>query len=225
MKFTVKSLVTCCLLTTTTMVMAQQTSPSDAFEKNDLGISTNFLIQNLFSTAGSPATLMYKRNTSENSANRFGISASLSSSKNNPDGPNTSPHQNYSNTYVDLSFGKEKRNTISKSWMWYFGGDILPSYSSNSSKTYDSNNVIIADNNGKQYGLTARPFMGIRFNISPKLYLSAEAAINIRYLRTQQQQKSYNPNSFPQEQNNKLKGTATSLNFVPASGLFIYYRF
>lgn len=174
------------------------------------------------SGSSSPFTLMYKRYTSAVVAKRFGIGGNFHRSEDVRNFSNTSPYGDHSSAIINLIVGKEAQRTITKSWYWYYGGDLMPSYSFNRSQTYQGDSITNRIRN-KSYGLTARPFLGLRFNIHSKLYLSAEASMNLSYSRSEQSARYY-PDS-QQGNNRAVKNTSWALNFVPANGIFIYYRF
>src|SRR5260221_9990203 len=83
---------------------------------------------------------------------------------------------------IALTIGKEQQNRISEKWVWYYGGDLIPKYAYTRTDTYENQSKNSADIH-HSFGLTARPFIGIRFNIGPRLYLSTEFSCNFGYSR------------------------------------------
>jgi hypothetical protein len=144
--------------------------------KHEVGFNTNVILNGVLNTGGGHYDLIYKHQVNPTKYNRFGIKFSL-----NVDNTNV----NYSSGFISFAptLGREWQKSISKKWVWYFGADISPSFSLRHSNNYQSGNPAanqtIQDN--YMYGLALFPFMAIRFNISDRLYLATETAINFSY--------------------------------------------
>jgi hypothetical protein len=200
--------------------VAQQISSPEKYT-NDIGFNTTFFLQGVFNSDGTPFSLMYKKYISDNSALRFGLNAyaNLNSIPNE-----NSPSQYYTKSTtanISLSFGKEFQKHLQKNWTWYGGGDIIPSYSVNNSDSYQ-NGEQNDSRRYKSYGISARPFLGIRYNISARLYILAEASLKIQYSHVKQFYKTFLPTEVVATNNSNEQ-----LLFLmsPASGLFLFYRF
>jgi hypothetical protein len=200
--------------------VAQQVSSPEKYT-NDIGFNTTFLLQSVFNSDGTPFSLMYKKYISDNTALRFGLNAfaNLNSLPNE-----NSPSQSYSRSAtanISLSFGKEFQKHLQKNWTWYGGGDIIPSYSVNNSDSYQ-NGEQNDSRRYKSYDIGARPFLGIRYDISTRLYLSAEASLKIQYAHSMQFYKTFKPTEVVVTDNSNEH---LSFSMSPASGLFLFYRF
>jgi hypothetical protein len=68
--------------------------------------------------------------------------------------------------------------------------------------------------------MAARPFIGLRFDIHPRLYLSTEFSCNLTYAKTKTTNEAFNPDSSSENSNNNF-----TLSVTPASAIFIFYRF
>ena len=187
--------------------------------QNDIGFNTTFALQGVFNSGQTPFSLMYKKYKSENKAWRLGFDTFLNINKTDSK-TSSSNFSDNSSGYVGLVAGMESQKPIDKRWTWFYGADFVPYYSFTNVNTY-SNGELQWEDDRKEFGLGFRPFLGIRFNISPRLYLSAEANILVSYART----KNYsafvtNPTPY-----NDTEGTHFVFTASPASGLFLYYRF
>jgi len=199
-----------------------QTDPEKKSYKNDIGFNTVFILQGVFNSNQTPFSLMYKKYTSENSAIRFGasINANWNKARVNDTLYSNTINNTTSFANVSLAIGKEFQRPINTKWIWYFGGDLVPSFWTNKNVNYQSG-IKSYEYSYKSYGLSARPFLGIRFAINDRLYLSAEANVSLGYNRNSTKQRFFNPNQ--QEGNTTIDNFAFSMS--PASGLFLYYRF
>ena len=161
---------------------------------------------------------MYKHYTAENRAIRFGIDGVLN--LNNTTANSGSSFYNNS-SYASFHFvvGKEFQKPIDKRWTWYYGGDIVPFFSFFNQDNFQ-NGSLSSNSESNSYGLGLRPFLGIRFNISPRLYLSAEANMLLQYAREKNYQKYEGSDPYTDNMNNNI-----SFSLSPATGLFLYYRF
>jgi hypothetical protein len=120
---------------------------------------------------------------------------------------------------LTLIVGKEFQEKIGRMWIWYYGMDVMPAVHY-SRFEYFIDDQRIRQNTSINYGVTARPFLGIRFNINERLYVSTEANFNAAYRHSKSTNKIYQPPSTE-----KLSGNGFSLAVEPATGIFIFYRF
>lgn len=187
--------------------------------QNDIGFNTTFALQGVFNSGQTPFSLMYKRYKSENKAWRLGFDSFLNINKTDSK-TSTSNFTDYSSGYAGLVVGMEKQQQIDKRWTWYYGGDFVPYYSFNNSNTF-TNGELQWEDERKEFGLGFRPFLGIRFNLNERLYLSAEANVLLSYART----KNYAAAVDSPVPFNDTEGTRFVFTANPASGLFLYYRF
>lgn len=201
------------------LAFAQEEKPIEESFRQDIGFNTIFILQGIFQSGNAPFSLMYKKYTSENHAIRFGADVFFNLDDNDA---NSSPsyYSNSSAASVAFVIGKEFQKPIEKRWTWYYGGDLVPFFSFNN-QDYFQNGSLYSESEYSSIGLNVRPFLGIRFNINPQLYLSAEANIALRYARTRNYQ-IYTNNDQPER---GINGNNLSFSLNPASGLFLFYRF
>jgi len=187
--------------------------------KNDIGFNTTFVLQGLINSDQTPFSLMYKRYKAENKAWRLGVDTYVNINKTDSK-TSTSNFTDYSSGYVGLVGGMEVQRKIDKRWVWYYGGDFLPYYSFNNQDNF-SNGELFYETQYDEFGLGFRPFLGIRFDISPRLYVSAEANVLLSYARW----KNYSSFAISPDPSTDTEGTRFIFSANPASGLYLYYKF
>jgi hypothetical protein len=213
----VLALAMSCVLTS---VLAQENETVQL--KHDIGFNTNFVIQNIFDATQTPFDLMYKTYRSENKAIRYGIS--FFASTRNSESHSTSSNNSYSDySYFSLSpsIGKEFQSVINKHWVYYYGGDMIATYGKNTSDSFFGNGDKYMEYLSESYGLRARPFIGLRFNINPRLYLVTELSVSVAYWHTSDYQRNIQNDQV--ERDLTSKSVALSLN--RATGILLFYRF
>ena len=189
----------------------------EIFYSKDVGFNTTFLFEGIFASNQTPFSIFYKKYVSENKANRFGINISMNLDDNTDQG--SSYYTEFSNASISLNFGREIQKPVNLKWIWFYGGDLVPFYSFyNSDNFQDGQKYFITKSSG--FGLNLKPFLAIRYNINTRLYLSAEASINLKYTRSKQFSEYTTGNITRDTEGNNISFYAT-----PASGLFLYYRF
>lgn len=192
------------------------TTTSNPF-KHDIGFSTNFLLNGIFNSSGTPFTLVYKKYTSDFKATRFG--ADLFLGYNNISG-SANYYATYSSGTFQLSIGREYQKPINTRWCWYYGGDIFASYIFQDVDNF-LNGEVTQTNEEKRYGIGFRPFLAARFNINSRLYISAEASLSFGYFSQSNKYKF-----IPQPEDNiEVSEGSFSIATHPASGIFLFYRF
>ena len=124
----------------------------------------------MFNSNQTPFSLMYKKYTSENRAIRLGASINTNWNKAHPSDSSYFNFTNVSNSYADVSLviGKEIQKSISPKWIWYYGADLVPAFYLTKSTNYQSG-IKLSENSYTSLGLSARPFLGIRFAINQRL--------------------------------------------------------
>ena len=208
------------LLFCITFVFAQeQVNEAEKSLQHDIGFNTIFILQGIFQSNQTPFSLMYKKYISEKQAIRFGIDAFFNLD-NTSTFPGSSTYFNSSAASLSIAIGKEFQKPIDKRWTWYLGSDLVPFFSFNNQDMFQSGSLY-SESESSSIGMSVRPFLGIRFNINPRLYLSAEANVGLQYSYTKNYI-NYIDNSEPYADTN---GNNISLSMNPASGLFLYYRF
>jgi hypothetical protein len=197
-----------------------QTPDAEPEFKHDIGINTFIVLNGILESSQTPFSLMYKTYTSPNKATRLGIdlNVALSSSKREQDFNNRDQRQDYVN--VSLVIGREFQRNIAKKWIVYYGGDLVPYYGFNSI-TREEDGRETYNNDSRTYSLNARPFLGIRVNVAPMLYLSVEASAYLGYSYSKTSETSYN--APVTESEDRHQGVSLGTNRV--TGIYLYYRF
>ncbi len=186
----------------------------------DIGFNTNFILNGIINSSGSPFDIMLKKQKTSNTAIRYGTSFYVNLSTNTNTGSNSFYQTNsYS---LSVSIGKEKQNQLSKKWIFYYGGDLAPFYNSYELNYYNSGQIQ-SNNNNNDFGLRLSPFLGIRFQITDRLYVGTEALLRLSFSRNEAGWKSYNNATVTAESSNSFNNLR--FHALPANGIFIFYRF
>ncbi len=193
-----------CLMSISFFAQAQ---PEKEFKKH-IGFNTTIILNNIFQPSSAPFTLMFKNQTKENHATRLGASLYFSNASSN----NSNQIQQTFNNNIQLTLGKEFQSSITKHWLWYSGADISPFYQQSGNEFNNQKNT------NTSYGLSLRPFLGLRFNINARLYVATEAGLGLTYGLTNITNTS---NSITTESN----GQQFSFGLNSASSLFLFYLF
>lgn len=201
------------------------TSPAQENQplKNDIGFNTTTIFSGLLNSGSGPFNLMYKRQTGENTALRYGLSFSASLNSGN----NNSGTQPYTIPYAYLfmpSVGKEWQRTISARWMWYGGADVRPSISFNKTTTYQ-NGIETQFNSTDTYGLGLAPFLGVRLIISKNFYVATEARITALYSFQKNLTRALNQNTGVVTTLQDYSVSTFSFASSSAAGIYLFYRF
>ena len=184
--------------------------------KSDIGFNTTFFLSNLFQSSSEPFSIMYKKYKGPYNAYRFGIDTFLSTR----DGSGTGSYNNLTSFSISVVLGKEKQNRLWKTWVCYYGLDVVPSVSHTKSANY-TNDQKNQETETTFYRLAGRPFLGIRFDINRRLYISSETNLTLAFSHRKNLQKSFNPEQTTVDSSSN----EINLNLSPASGIFVYYRF
>lgn len=210
-------LVLSCFVST---AMAQENEPIQW--KREIGFNTNFIIQNIFDATQTPFDLMYKTYRSENKAIRYGVSffASTRNSESHSTASNNS-YSDYSHFSLSPSIGKEFQSVINKHWVYYYGGDMIATYGKNTSDYFYGNGDKYMEHLSESYGLRARPFIGLRFNINPRLYLVTELSVSLAYWHTSDFQRNIQSDQVERD----LTSNSFALSLNRATGILLFYRF
>jgi hypothetical protein len=186
----------------------------------DIGFNTSIILNGLLNSASGPFDVMLKKQKNSNTAIRFGASLNLNIATDAYNGIN----YYYQNDYysISVSLGKEKQKQISKKWIFYYGGDLAPFYEYYNQEYHNSGQI--QNNSNSDIGLRISPFIGIRFQIHERLYLATEALLSIAYSRKEVSSKSVdNAGITYSESSNNFNNFR--MQALPASGVFVFYRF
>ena len=202
-----------------------QDSTSLAFYKHDVGFNTSFILSGIFdSDNNAPVDLLFKQQKSATYANRLGISL----------GYHTLNGSVVSGFQIDeirlnlaLAVGKEWQQVLSSHWLWYGGGDAIPQFRY-FSQYAESDNIPIRNNSSTTFGVSARPFLGIRFQINDRLYVSTEASLSLGFNLHRGKDIVYrddNGDGNMEEEKNDIDSFETFIQATPASGIYLFYSF
>lgn len=211
------TLLSVILLLNLSFVFAQEEVPR-TFQK-DIGFNTTFILQGILQSDQTPFSLMLKKYVAEDKAIRIGIDFSFNLDDTNGY-PGSAAYFNTSAGTLSLAIGKEYQKPIDKRWVWFFGGDSVPFFTFNN-QDYYQNGDLNSESESSSVGVSLRPFLGIRFNLNSRLYLSAEANVGLQYAYQKNMvQYADTVEPYVDSQSNNF-----SFTMNPASGLFLYYRF
>lgn len=215
-----KTKLTILLLLVGTYSIGQELPDLKAYSK-DIGFNTNFLLNGIINSSGSPFDLMLKKQKTSNKALRYGIQLYADITTNTYQASYYYQERDYYS--FSLSIGKEKQLQLNKKWIFYFGGDVAPFYQSYKDGQY-STGQLDYENLNQEVGLRVSPFLGIRFQILDRLYVSTEALLRLSYGRKETYWKSYDDtNTLTSETSQSFNNVV--LRALPATGVSIFYRF
>lgn len=211
------ALLSILILLNLNFVLAQDEDPQ--ILKRDVGFNTTFIVQGILQSDQTPFSLMFKKYVAENKAIRIGVD--LFFNLDDTDGyPGSTTYFNASAGSFAIAIGKEYQKPIDERWVWYFGGDSVPFFAFNNQEQYQNGNLY-SESESSSVGVSLRPFLGIRFNLNSRLYLSAEANVGLQYAYQKNMVKyADTADPYVDSQSNNF-----SFTMNPASGLFLYYRF
>lgn len=173
---------------------AQTPAPPDTARtyKHALGLTASPVLDGFFRNNRSlPLGLLYKRQTSPHRAWRYG--AVLNQQYNERYAPQPKTNNAYATLryYVEAAVGLEVQKPLAKRWVAFAGADLGAGYShyrydqdTERFVTMNGVDVVLAEKS-RTYDKTKyaflRPLLGIRYNLLPNLYASAETTLSISY--------------------------------------------
>ena len=188
----------------------------------EVGFSTQIILNNIFSSHGGPVSLMLKKQKGDNTWKRYGADLLISRNE----------HIDFSHKYTSEasvfmpSWGIEKRKPAAEKWVFLYGADAIAELSRYRTEQVDSYNPEterIRTTERYTYGAGIRPFIGISYFISPRLYLSTEASASLSGSWSSIKGTDTHYNNTPRNLDDDAWRFA--LGFRPASAIFVYYRF
>ncbi len=187
----------------------------------DIGFNTSILLSGILSSYASPFDIMLKQQKTSNTAIRYGCKLFVDVNTNTYQSSN-SYYQN-ENYFISISVGKERQAQLTKKWIFYYGGDLAPFYESYKQSNYETGQLRY-ENLNSEIGLRVSPFLGLRFQINSRLYVATEALLRLSYGRKEASWKSYD--NFNNVGNQTSQGfNNVKLQALPATGIFVFYRF
>lgn len=213
-KKTISSLLLSCLC------IASLAQGPESHLDRDVGFNVAWIFQGIFNSAPVPFSVRFKKLTGENRALRIGIEIQFDWFNNAVDGAGTT-YMDGSSATLGVAVGKEFLQPIDGTkWVWYFGGDIEPFYRFENISHYSAGQEYLETDYDK-YGVNARPFIGVRFDINPRLYVSTEACVMVSYARLNNRMKYFNA----QTPDTDIGGSEFSFSIPTMMGVFMAYRF
>jgi hypothetical protein len=155
--------------------------------KNHWGINTQFALDKLFETRTTPIEIIYKRQKTENKANRLGLQFYYDHDN---ERPYPIANKDWNTIETDLIagifFGKEKQHFIGNSnrWQWYYGTDLNLTFTYNKRYIDDGDDSDLREYDDARYykySAAIKPFVGMRFEITPHIYVSTDMLVNAQY--------------------------------------------
>lgn len=199
---------------------------SDTTFRHELGFGTNILLKGLLNTNAAPFDFIYRRHSGDGFL-RVGLSLSVSNKVDY--GKNNQRFDKY--IRPELMVGKEWRQILHERWLVNYGGDIKTEYNRHSSRAIyeyigrpSRESISLSVN----YGVGVRPFVGVIFKVSERLFLTTEAAIItglVRHYRSSGNYKLIVGERGEFQEDDKMKGWRYYFQTISASNIFVYYRF
>lgn len=194
--------------------------------RREIGFSTQFIFDKIFESSGAPFSLVLKKQTAMGRWVRYGLNLSISHNENHLPGINNSQEYVVDNALFTPSIGLENRKELSGRWNILYGGDLflnLGYYSYERKYSYNNNMDRREETREEQrLGAGLRPFVGLSFNITPRLLLATEASATLSGT------KSY-ISFYEFQEGTVIDGNDTSWNYNfslrPASAIYVYYKF
>ncbi|WP_139924846.1 hypothetical protein [Hymenobacter sp. DG01] len=160
--------------------------------KHQLGLTASPVLEGFFRNNRSlPLGLLYKRQVRPNQAWRLGAVGSYRYTKRYKPYPLTNRDFSESSLSVEAYTGYEWQKALTRRWVGYAGVDVGVGYTIFHSKEYSERGEVVNgeltvfsfydQNRQRTYAVFARPLVGARYQLRPFLYLSAEAALSVRY--------------------------------------------
>ncbi len=198
--------------------------------KNHWGINTQFAFDRLFGLRETPVEIIYKRQKAGNKATRLGLQLFFNYDNESP--YPTAPDWTTIETDLVAGFflGKEKQHFIGNSprWQWYYGVDFNFTFTYSRQYLDERNDPHLreyTDERHHKYSTSIKPFAGLRFEITPIIYISADMLVNAQFevQRVRLEAKSA-PNVFPKDPRWDVHNYYGQLKFHPITRLSIFVK-
>jgi hypothetical protein len=198
------------------------------FLTKELGFSTQIVLSGIFNSSNGPFELSYKKLKSGKWI-RYGLKLEANQIV------YTDYYYYYTNhdherQYLNFvpSIGVEKRKKLAPNWNLFYGADamlyasiIIDQWKPN--PTFTEPYHYLGTEKYYSAGLGTRPFVGISYSISPRLYVATEASGNISTIFGKRFSERYQPDGLVLKTERTIWNADLSLR--PASAIFVYYRF
>ncbi|MEM7535368.1 MAG: hypothetical protein AAF639_24535 [Chloroflexota bacterium] len=204
------------------MLFGQEATLVDLSKKTEFGLNVTRTLAGFFNSGGEdgpvdPFLLMFKC-AGDRQAIRIGVDLEIQT---NSEFSFSGEREDIEQAY-GLKLGKEWRTVLGRRIDFYWGLDIIGTYSSE--KLNFNNAQPIFDQKIKSYGVGGGPFAGIYFHITPRFSLMTEATLYGLYVSSRETFLRV-PNTggalLPEEKTTN----AFELSPVPPNSLYVYFRF
>lgn len=194
--------------------------------RREIGFSTQFIFNKIFESSGAPFSLVLKKQTANGKWMRYGLNLYITHNESNSHGIGSSHKSTTDYSFISPSIGLEDRKDLSGRWDILYGGDLFLNlgYLNNESISYYNNHMDKSEQTREERRLGAglRPFLGLIFNITPRLLLATEASATLSGT------KSYiSYYQTHEDQVNEWSDDTWNYYFTlnPASAIYVYYKF
>jgi hypothetical protein len=174
-------LITIALFCCIQSIQTQTVDTAPSIYKNELGVDAGYFIKQFLDFSGTssyltPTYFLYYKRLMKPGNLRFAFSAEYEREQ------ETSPYDfdsaEYYNVTSSFNFkvGWEFVSTLNKNWLLYYGIDLaaLPETRNYEADDFEDNYVFELTSQNFIFG--AGPFLGIRYNINPRISLSTETS-------------------------------------------------
>jgi len=199
--------------------------------KTHWGINTQFVFDRLFQSSTTPVEIIYKRQKKANKANRVGLQLYYDHDNERPY-PVANPGWNTIETdlIAGFFFGKETQNFIGNSprWQWFYGTDINLIFTYNRRYIADPNTSGLREHDDTKYykyGVAIKPFIGLRFEITPRIYVSTDMLASVQYeFQDMHVELKSVPNVVPEFTRYRIDNQFWQLKFYPLTRLSVFIK-
>lgn len=209
--------------------------------RNHIGFNTQIITDHIFDPeVRTPFELMYKRQLKDMRAWRVQLKGRYNRRFEQYDTRAAYQIKETTTTsQVGVSIGFEWQYILSKRWFWYWGADIGYNLDQVIKNVENDEGVIYTDKmTGKEYflyttrkipthTLSGAPFIGFRFHVNKRLYVSAEMNMLLHYALQKNQFSTINKFLDGSERDGGTSGFAKfrdhKMEFRPYSGFYIFF--
>ncbi|WP_276498709.1 hypothetical protein [Pontibacter litorisediminis] len=218
-----------------------QTTDTPSY-KHHFGIVASPTLQKVFTSNTSlPVGLVYKRQGSGNGMFRSTFIGSQNSySQSTAVSYSTSDIERTAKGFnVQLTGGYEWHVPLNNKWLLYYGAEAGPNYGWSNSESLDAYNnsnehgTISYSQQYRTFGAIIRPFSGIAYQVTDRLYIATETAIVASLYRSKNQMTEEQTifANYPYTQRSdhyterSYKTDQTSISYKPVSNISLLMRF
>ncbi len=195
----------------------------DSVNRYSLGMNVQFGLDNFLNT-GTRANLdlILRKQVGRYNAIRYGLQYT-SSFSNETVGSRSTDENSYT---IGLSAGYEWQKLISHRWKGYYGVDLGGNFERTLTRIESGLDEFTRETltKSRNHKLSLLPFIGVRFNITPYLFLSTELKLESQYAFSRDTRSLENYEHLNNAGYDD-KSRRVSLDFLPYSGIYVHYIF